>query len=112
VPHVEPPFELIASMVTLRAHLDDCNASNAPLLIAPGSHRSGRVPEKDIPQTVARLGQAICLAAAGDVWLYATSILHASERAERPRRRRVLHVDFASAALPGGLDWYGFAMGD
>ena len=105
--HVEPPFELIASMITLRAHLDNCDGANAPLLIAPGSHRSGRVPEKDIPRTVNRLGQAVCIAMAGDVWVYATSILHASERAEKPRRRRILHVDFANSELPGGLEWLG-----
>jgi hypothetical protein len=107
IAHVEPPFELVASMVTLRAHLDDCDAANAPLLIAPGSHKSGRVPEAEIRQTVARLGQAVCRAAAGDVWLYVTSILHASERARQPKRRRVLHVDFAGVDLPGGLQWLG-----
>ncbi len=29
--HVAPPFDLLAGMVTLRAHLDDVPASNAPL---------------------------------------------------------------------------------
>jgi hypothetical protein len=41
--HVAPPFDLLARMVTLRVHLDDVPATNAPLLIAPGSHRHGRV---------------------------------------------------------------------
>src|SRR5215467_2067167 len=35
--HVEPPFELLSGMVTLRVHIDPAPASNAPLLIAPGS---------------------------------------------------------------------------
>jgi len=43
-PHVAPPFELLAEMVTLRIHLDPVTEANAPLLIAPGSHRFGRVP--------------------------------------------------------------------
>jgi ectoine hydroxylase-related dioxygenase (phytanoyl-CoA dioxygenase family) len=107
VVHVEPPFEIVASMVTVRAHLDDCDEQNAPLVIAPGSHKIGRVPEPQIRETIARLGQAVCPAAAGDAWLYATSILHASERARRPHRRRVLHVDFAACDLPAGLEWLG-----
>ncbi|HEV8390676.1 MAG TPA: phytanoyl-CoA dioxygenase, partial [Dongiaceae bacterium] len=34
--HVEPPFDILRGMVTMRAHLDDCDEDNAPLLIAPG----------------------------------------------------------------------------
>jgi hypothetical protein len=48
-----------------------------------------------------------CLAEAGDVWLYATPILHASEAAVEARHRRVLQVDFAVGELPGGLKWLG-----
>lgn len=88
--HVAPPFELLAEMVTLRIHLDPVDAGNAPLLIAPGSHRLGRVPESEIKGAVARCGTFTCLAEAGDVWLYATPILHASDAATNPRRRRVL----------------------
>jgi hypothetical protein len=32
-----PPFDLLAGMVTLRLHLDPVPATNARLLIAPGS---------------------------------------------------------------------------
>jgi hypothetical protein len=34
--YVAPPFEVLARMVTLRLHLDDVPATNAPLLVAPG----------------------------------------------------------------------------
>jgi hypothetical protein len=105
--HVAPPFELLAGMLTLRLHLDPVGPGNAPLLIAPGSHRLGRVAEPDIPEAVARCGTYACLAERGDAWLYATPILHASERAAEPRRRRVLQVDFAAHDLPGGLEWLG-----
>jgi hypothetical protein len=111
VVHVEPPFEIIERMITIRAHLDDCAGDNAPLLIVPGSHRLGRVPSAQAAETAQRLGQATCLAGAGDLWVYATSIVHASERARHPRRRRVLHVDYANTPLPAGLDWLGVAEG-
>ncbi len=105
--HVEPPFDLFADMVTLRVHIDPVDPDNAPLLIAPGSHRAGRVPVEAIGATVGRHGVSMCLAEAGDVWLYATPILHASDAAVRPGRRRVLQVDFTTRPLPGGLQWLG-----
>ncbi|WP_241127668.1 phytanoyl-CoA dioxygenase family protein [Novosphingobium terrae] len=105
--HVAPPFDLLARMVTLRVHLDDVPASNAPLLIAPGSHRHGRVPVDEVEGVAALCGTVACLASAGDVWACSTPILHASEAASRPARRRVLQVDFSADTLPGGLEWLG-----
>jgi hypothetical protein len=105
--HVEPPFDLLAGMVTLRVHIDPVPTTNAPLLIAPGSHKLGRVPEDKVPEVVRQCGAVACLAEAGDIWLYATPILHASEAAAAPSNRRVLQVDFAQGQLPGGLEWLG-----
>lgn len=94
-------------MVTMRLHFDDVPATNAPLLVAPGSHRFGRVAEADVSEVVRRCGTVACLASAGDVWLYATPILHASQAATTPCSRRVLQVDYAAEELPGGLQWLG-----
>ena len=106
--HVEPPFAIIEGMMTLRVHLDDVPADNAPLLVARGSHRLGRIPEADIADTVARCGVATCLAMRGDVWAYATAILHASAAAAKVRaRRRVLQVDYSAGELPAPLAWLG-----
>ncbi len=105
--HVAPPASLLARMVTVRAHLDDVPVENAPLLIAPGSHLFGRVPEGEINTVVQRCGIEACLAQAGDVWLYSTLILHASEPALLTARRRVLQIDYAAEPLPGGLEWFG-----
>lgn len=105
--HVEPPFDLLAEMVTLRVHLDDVGPNNAPLLIAPGSHRLGRIPVGEIEEVVKKCGAFVCLANRGDVWLYATPILHASDAAALPRRRRVLQIDYSAGELPAGLDWLG-----
>lgn len=103
--HVAPPFEILTRMVTLRVHLDPVDTGNAPLKAALGSHRLGRVPA-DAATTVAADHEIItCEAQAGDVWAYSTPILHASDRAEPPRRRRVLQVDYADFDLPGGLAW-------
>jgi hypothetical protein len=105
--HAAPPFPVLEAMVTLRVHLDDVGEDNAPLLIAPGSHRLGRIAVSDIPEAVSRCGVRTCLAMAGDIWAYATPIVHASRPANQPRRRRVLQVDYAARELPGDLEWLG-----
>lgn len=105
--HVEPPFDLLAKMLTLSVHLDPVPITNAPLLVAPGSHHRGRIPTSEIPDVVRECGVIPCLADVGDIWLYATPILHASEAAVEPLHRRVLQVDYALGQLPGGLEWLG-----
>uniref|UniRef100_B0T4W9 Phytanoyl-CoA dioxygenase n=1 Tax=Caulobacter sp. (strain K31) TaxID=366602 RepID=B0T4W9_CAUSK len=105
--HVAPPFEILARMITLRVHLDAVDAANAPLRAALGSHRLGRVAAEDAAARAAEHPMIDCLAQAGDVWVYATPILHASRRAEPPSRRRVLQIDYADFDLPGGLEWLG-----
>jgi hypothetical protein len=102
--HVEPPFATIERMRTIRIHLDPVDEANAPLLVAPGSHLLGRIPEAEIEATVTRCGTATCLAERGDIWIYATPILHASSTA---RRRRVLQVDYSAETLPSPLKWLG-----
>jgi hypothetical protein len=105
--HVEPPFDLLAGRVTVRVHLDAVPTTNAPPLIAPGSHKLGRIPTAEIPEVVCQCGIIACLAAAGDIWLYATPILHSSDAAAAPLHRRVLQIDYAVSQLPGGLEWLG-----
>lgn len=105
--HVAPPIDLLGRMMTIRIHLDPVSASNAPLLIAPGSHRLGRIPEGDIERAVDRHGIRACQADAGDIWVYSTPILHASDAAIEPLRRRVLQVDYSAEDLPGELEWLG-----
>jgi ectoine hydroxylase-related dioxygenase (phytanoyl-CoA dioxygenase family) len=103
--HVAPPFDLLAGMVTVRVHLDAVPETNAPLLVAPGSHKRGRIPTAEIPEVVRQCGISTCLAA-GDIWLYAMPILHVSDAASEPLHRRALQIDYAVSQLPGG-EWLG-----
>lgn len=105
--HVAPPVELLERMITIRVHLDDVPTTNAPLLFAPGSHCEGMVPVGKIAETIERLGSEMCLAKAGDVWVYSTLVLHASAAAQDAKARRVLQVDYAAFDLPEGLEWLG-----
>lgn len=105
--HVEPPFSLLERMVTLRVHLDPVDGNNAPLLVAKGSHRLGKVAESAIQDMVDASEIGTCLAERGDGWLYATPVLHASARSTSERERRVIHLDFSRDSLPAPLEWAG-----
>lgn len=105
IPHVEPPFELIERMITVRIHLDAVDVGNGPLRVVPGSHQKGKIAEGAIEPAAAECGELCCLDA-GDVWVYRTAILHASGRAEGSRRRRVLQVDYSAEELPSPLEWW------
>ncbi len=107
IAHCVPPFVYLERSLTLRIHLDPAGLANAPLLVAPGSHRLGPVAEPAIAAAVERFGSRACLAEAGDVWACSTPILHASDRAAGPGRRRVLQLLYSADRLPGGLEWSG-----
>lgn len=107
VPHVQPPMELLAAMVTVRLHLDDAAASNGALRVIPGSHQHGRLDAQQIEQWRAAEGEVVCAAATGDALMMKPLILHASSRASSPAHRRVIHLEFAPLdGLDHALQWY------
>lgn len=105
--HVQPPFDIIASLRTVRIHLDAVPSGNGPLLVVPGSHRFGLIAADRAAEVAAAEEILACLAEAGDIWAYHTPILHASERSAPGQRRRVLQVDYATGPLPQPLEWLG-----
>jgi hypothetical protein len=108
--HVAPPMEVLDRMVTVRAHIDDCGLDNAPLLAALGSHRLGRVGASQAEGVALEHQVLTCMARSGDVWVYSTPILHASEPSRSSGHRRVLQVDYAGFDLPCGLHWLGLEL--
>lgn len=106
VPHVQPPVEVLQRMLTVRLHLDDADESNGALRVVPGSHRRGRLNAMQIEDLRQALPIVTCRASAGEALLMRPLLLHASSRSASPRRRRVLHIEYAADSLPGGLDWY------
>lgn len=97
---------IIDRMLTMRVHLDDTGEDAAPLLVLPGSHRLGRLSETDIEAAAKASTPIACLARRGDVWVYATAIVHGSDAYRaREGQRRVLQIDYSADELPGGLEW-------
>jgi ectoine hydroxylase-related dioxygenase (phytanoyl-CoA dioxygenase family) len=41
--HVQPPSEIMASMLAIRLHFDESDYDNGPLRVIPGTHRHGRL---------------------------------------------------------------------
>ncbi len=105
VVHVQPPTELLERMMTVRIHLDAVDETNGALRVLPGTHLRGRLDAVEIEQLRREIPEFCCTAAAGDALLMRPLLLHASSRATTPRRRRVLHVEYADFDLPAGLEW-------
>ncbi len=100
---VQPPAAILENTVTLRLHLDDCDATNGALKVVAGSHCQGVVPAERIASQTAT--PAVCAVPAGGAMLMKPLLLHASSRSTSARPRRVIHLEFSGAALPAGLAW-------
>jgi len=105
VPHVQPPARVLARMVTVRLHLDDCGEGDGPLLVVPGSHARGVVDVTTLDLAACERSAVACHAPAGVAVVMRPLTLHASRKARSPTHRRVLHLEFAADPLPGGLEW-------
>jgi hypothetical protein len=106
VVHVQPPSHVLEGMIAIRVHLDDCDASNGPVRVLPGSHCSGRLSPGEIDAWKARVEPVECHVRRGGVVAFRPLILHASSPAREPRHRRVIHIEYANAQLGAGLAWH------
>lgn len=98
IAYARPPLEILKQLLAVRLHLDDCDETNGPLRISPGTHRLGVIGVATIADLISTHGQEPCLADEGVALLMRPLLLHASSRATEPKHRRVLHLVFA----PGG----------
>jgi hypothetical protein len=108
IAHVHAPAELLARMLTIRLHLDDCGTESGPMRVMPGSHAAGKQDTGTIATWSARAGERAvdCLAPAGGAVIMRPLLLHASASGTGPGRRRVIHLEYAAEDLPSGLHWY------
>lgn len=107
VVHVQPPREILQSILAVRLHLDDTDAANGALRVLPGSHQSGILNDEEIQHWKARSAPVTCALSRGDALLMRPLLLHASSAATAPTHRRVLHLEYSALDLPEGVAWYG-----
>ncbi len=99
-----PPEEILHNTFTIRIHLDDSTEHNGSLKILPGSHKK-RLKDQEIALIISNSNPMICNIKRGGVQLMKPLLLHASSKSNSTNPRRVIHLEFCSAALPGGMEW-------
>ncbi len=102
---VQPPAELLAQLVAVRLHIDDCGVDDGPLNVVAGSHRHGRFDDAQAIALRDACGTVACPVPRGGAMLLRPLLLHASSKATGSSRRRVLHFLFGPRQLPLGLAW-------
>ncbi|MGI9073599.1 MAG: phytanoyl-CoA dioxygenase family protein [Bryobacteraceae bacterium] len=105
VPHVQPPIGVLQKMIAIRIHLDRCDESNGALCVLPGTHLLGRLSAEDIANLRKSIYPVSCDVDRGGALLMKPLLLHASSVSEHPSHRRVIHIEYASCTLEGGLEW-------
>lgn len=109
--HVQPPVSILEQMLTIRIHLDHTPATNGALRVIPKSHLLGKIPSSEVKKhtcgSTSSSQAHTCACEAGDILLMSPLILHASSRSEKPKRRRIIHFEYApSNALHNELSWF------
>lgn len=99
VPHVQPPKDVLSNMVSLRIHVDDCPPENGPLRFLKSNHLGSSAPRIESSDIVSVPAQA------GTILGFRPLLFHSSLPAEHPKRRRVIHLEFAGCELPTELTW-------
>jgi hypothetical protein len=100
---VQPPTEILKNNFTIRIHLDNTDENNGALKVISGSQSKGVHRAQNISWDQER--QTICRVDRGGVMIMRPLLMHASERTTNNERRRVIHIEFSKADLPGEIDW-------
>jgi len=103
--HVQPPAEIMGSILAIRLHLDESGPDNGPLRVIAGSHREGRLSAEQIGGWE-KENSVTCTVPKGGALLMRPLLLHASSACAIPKSRRVIHLEFAATELPHGLEWH------
>lgn len=98
--HVQPPLDILQSMLAIRIHLDRSDKDTGPLQIIPKSHLLGILSQEKIEEIKNTHQLVSCQVNAGDGLIMSPLILHRSLKALNPNHRRVIHLEYSCAKLP------------
>ncbi len=99
-----PPVAISQNITSVRIHLDDTDAANGALRVLPGAHKQA-FSHDEIQMISTNSIPYVCEVPAGGIHIMKPLLLHASSKSKSPKRRRVIHLEFASVELDGGLEW-------
>lgn len=97
IDYARPPRSVLEELLAVRLHLDDCDETNGPLRVAPGSHRNGILKSTEIHHAVKHHGETPCLAKSGEALLMRPLLLHASCHHSKASSRASLRLLFRCA---------------
>lgn len=103
--HVQAPETVLTRMLTVRLHLDDTDTDNGCLQVHSGSHQWGLLSQAEISRRIEQMRPHPCPAKKGEVMLMRPLLLHGSSKAQSPRPRRIVHLEFCDTPLPAPLRW-------
>jgi ectoine hydroxylase-related dioxygenase (phytanoyl-CoA dioxygenase family) len=100
---VQPPIEILEDNFTIRIHLDDTNAANGALKVLSGSHLKNIYRPENINWSIE--SETVCDVRRGGAMIMRPLLMHASDRTTNEQKRRVIHIEFSRAELPGEIQW-------
>ncbi|MEM9271404.1 MAG: phytanoyl-CoA dioxygenase family protein [Cyanobacteria bacterium P01_F01_bin.143] len=103
--HVQPPLEILQSIITIRIHLTNTNQDNGALKVIPESHKMGILSSQQITEFKTNHRITICNLKAGDALIMSPLLLHSSSRSKTEQNRQVIHLEYSSTNLPEKLQW-------
>lgn len=103
--HVEPPASVLAQMLAVRIHLDECGPDNGLLRVISGSHEGGKLSEQQLQSSLLDSTATDLRVPKGGIVLMRPLLVHASVPARVPAHRRVLHIEFAPVEAISPLKW-------
>ena len=105
VHHALAPAHVLESMVAVRLHLDDADATNGALEFILGSHAVGVLAAHEVGEYAASHSTRVCETQSGDAVLMRPLTIHRSAKSDSARHRRVIHIEYAAGPLPAPLEW-------
>ena len=88
---------MLEQLFAIRVHLDDCDDWNGALRVVPGSHRFGRLSQREALRERNQRGEHSVPVPRGGAMVMRPLLLHASSKATIDALRRVLHFVFRPA---------------
>jgi len=102
---VQPPAHVLAQLVAVRVHVDDCGLNAGALRVFPGSHRRRAFSQEEIHLLQAIMEEVHCAAPQGGAMALRPLLVHASSKTAVSSPRRVLHFLLGPRELQFGLRW-------
>ena len=103
--HVQGTLDILSQMLSIRVHLDPVTEANGPLFVIPASHRPSSLSDAKISEREASSAE-MCIAEAGDVFVFRPLLLHRSPKSTSSNHRRIVQFDITgNVPLPDGFEW-------